>query len=343
MIAPIKDAWAWTTERAHILRKVPAAVVAALLLAFVIRNADTPAFPSYDLPEGFTPDPPPTTAAPGADRPDLLAVGGTTTSLVPDNVGRARLSGVVTGPDGVVPGATVRLERVVAGVTQILDVVAGPDGRYEAAGIGGGRYRLRAFLPPTLAQPRGTVFFLLHDEDRTVDLTVNAFGEPSIAIAIAPNPPLLDQPLNLAVRVSTRQVDPDGFVRSQPLPGGTVTVSVVGGWVARSPTTATTDGIGEAGFVYECRSTTSTQVQVTLRVPEAVTPTTDGSPAPTPTTATFDAPNCVDPATLTTTTTTPPEDGTTTSTTVDSSTTSPTTSTTSPTSSTTSTTSTTSP
>jgi hypothetical protein len=292
----------WLRDHRHHLRKVPAGVVAVALVVLLVRNADIAELPDYEVPEGFTPAPPPTTTPAGGALPALPSVDGTTTTAVPPNVGRARLSGFVTGPQGAVPGAVVRLERVIGGATQVLDVATGPDGRYDAPGIGGGRYRVRAFLAPTLAQPTGEVLFLTDGEERTVDLTVEAFAEPSVAIAVAPDPLLLDQPLNLAVRVSGRLVDPDGVVRTQPLVGGTVEVTASGGWSTVSPTAATTDGNGETRFSAVCRATVATQVQVVVRLPAAV-------PGTLPTTASFEVAACVDPATLTTTTTStiPPE------------------------------------
>ena len=296
----------WLRRHRRYVRRVPAAIVALAMFVLLARNADIPDLPDYELPEGFEPAPPPTTALAGAVLPALPPVGGTTTSLVPPNVGRSRLTGVVTGPQGVVPGAIVRIERVVGDATQVVDAVTGVDGRYDVPGIGGGRYRLRAFLAPTLAQPTGSILYLPDGEERTVDLTVEAFAEPSIDIAVAPDPPLLDQQVNLGVRVSGRLVDVDGFVRTQPLVGGTVQVTATGGWSSPSPFTATTDGDGQARFSASCRSTSSTQLQVTVRVPNAV-------PGSLPTTATFDVAACVDPATLTTTTTSTVPDGSSTS------------------------------
>lgn len=283
------------------LRRLPAIAVAAAMLVLLARNADTPTFPDYDLPEGFTPAPPPTTAVPGAERPALLSVQGTTSTTVPPNVGRARLSGTVTGPDGPVPAAVVRIERVVLGTTQVLDVVTGPDGRYDVPGIGGGRYRLRAFLAPTLAQPAGEVLYLRADEERTVDLRVQTFADPSIAVAVAPNPPLLGQQVNIAVRVSGRFVDTEGVVRSQPLAGGFVEVSTTGGWSSPSPSAATTNGDGQVTFSSTCESTAPAQLFVSVEVPAA----DPLAPPPPPVTTSVELPACVDPATLTTTTTTP--------------------------------------
>lgn len=288
----------WYRRHERWLRRVPAAAVAVALLVLVARNADVPDFPDYEIPEGFTPSPPPAPAAGGGVLPDLAPVRGTTTTTAPPNTGRARVTGTVTGPGGVVAGAVVRLERVIGDATQVLDVVTGPDGRYDAAGIGGGRYRVRAFLPPTLAQPTGTVLYLLADEERNVDLSVEAFAEPVIAVAVAPNPPLLDQPLNLAVRVTGRLVDAEGFVRTQALAGGIVqAVTTTGTWSTPSPTTATTDAEGQARFSARCLRTGVEQVQVTVRVPAAV-------PGTPPFTATLAMPECLDPSTFTTTTTT---------------------------------------
>jgi hypothetical protein len=317
-------------HRRLLLRALPAVGVAVALLVLVVRNADLPELPDYEVPEGFTPAPPPTTAAPGAARPSLAAVGGTTTSTVPPNVGRARIAGVVNGPQGPVPGAMVRLERAVGGETQVLDLQTGPDGRYDAAGIGGGRYRVRAFLPPTLAQPTGEVLFLRADEDRALDLAVEAFGEPSLSLAFAPDPPLLDQAVNVAVRVTGRLVDPDGVVRTSSVAGAVVSVGTSGGMTPTSSSSASTDGDGQARFTYRCEAAVETRLQVTARLPAALVAPPPTAPPdttdPTATTATtapaaapvvttvFDLPACVDPATLTTTTTVPPDGDSTTST-----------------------------
>jgi len=313
------DVAAWV-RRHHLqlLRAIPVVVVGGALFVLLARNADTPAMPDYEVPEGFVPAPPPTTAAPGATRPALVAVGGTTTTPIPPNVGRAHLAGTVNGPQGAVPGAVVRIERVIGGQSQVLDLLTGPDGRYDAPGLGGGRYRVRAFLAPTLAQPTGAVFFLRTDEERVVDLAMEAFGDrPAISFAFAPDPPLLDQAVNVAVRVTGRLVDPDGLVRTQSAGGALVTVSAAGGMQATSSATSTTDGDGQSFHTFRCSSTTPTQLQVTVRLALA-TPPTVVPVDPTATTATtvttsttssfqtvtdaFEVPACVDPTTLTTTT-----------------------------------------
>src|SRR5690606_1191562 len=81
----------------------------------------------------------------------LPVVAGETTSTLRET-GTARLVGTVTGPDGPVAGATVRIERLVAGREVRTDVTTASDGRFALDGVPGGRYRVRAFLPPDLAQ-----------------------------------------------------------------------------------------------------------------------------------------------------------------------------------------------
>src|SRR3546814_13917999 len=76
--------------------------------------------------------------------------GATTTSAV--ERGSARIVGLVSGPTGPVPGATVRIEPLVAGRSVRTAVVAGGDGRLLAAGLPGCRPRLR-LLPPPLPPP----------------------------------------------------------------------------------------------------------------------------------------------------------------------------------------------
>ncbi len=250
------------------------------------------------------PSPPPTTLAPGTQRPALPVVEGTTTSVLPPNTGSARLSGFVIGPGGAaVPGAIVRIERAIGDEMQALDIASGADGRYDLPGIGGGRYRVRAFLPPTFAQREAAVFFLRDGEATTVDLDVESFDVPNVSIAVAPVPPLFDQELSLAVQVTGRFVDGDGFVRVQPLFGGFVDVIATGAFARVTPPgRLITDGDGAVVLTYTCRSLGATTIQVAAQATLASVPTF----------ATFDAPDCIDPASLTTTTTVGDEPSTTT-------------------------------
>ena len=286
----------------QLVRATPVVLLVLALGFFLGRNHDTVDFPHYSLPEGYVPSPPPSTVPPGAELPHLIGVAGTTSSTVPDNVGNARLRGTVRGPLGGVPGAIVRIERSIMGTVQTYDVATDAAGLWDAPGIGGGRYRVRAFLPPTLAQRTAEVFLLPAGDERELDLVVEEFSEPSAQLAAAPSPANLNQQVNVAVRVSGRFVDNDGFVGVQPLPGGTVEVSVSSGWqrvTAAGP--VFTDGGGVAVVTFVCRTVGVVQVNATVRVtPTSVPLVLSGSFA------------CIEPI-VTTTTPLPGETTTTTS------------------------------
>lgn len=310
---------------------VPGVLVSIVFVVLFARNADTIEFPDYEVPEGFTPAPAPTTAPPGVALPTLHAVAGTTTTVLPGLQGTSEVHGSVTGPQGPIGGATVRIERSVRGRIQRLDVVAGPDGGWGVPGLSGGAYRVRAFLPPTLAQRTAEVFFLTAGEQRPVDLVLESFAEPVVTIGVAPNPPLLDQPLNLAIQVTTRTVDADGIVRSQPLAGASVDVAIGGAWERETPASTTTSTSSSTSSTSTSSTSTTTfgtttsttepaspglvtdaNGQVTVEYvcrspgPAQVTVSVVASPGATPTVAVLAAPDCIDPATTTTASTAPP-------------------------------------
>jgi hypothetical protein len=208
----------------------------------------------------------------------------------------------------------VRVERIVAG-GQITDVATDADGRWELGGIAGGRYRVRAFQPPKLAQPEAEVFFLADGDEHLLDLSMQTYDGLGIASATAPDPPNLNQPFTLAIRAGTRSVDAEGVVRSQPVFAATVALTSPGSAQLQGPASQLTDATGTASFTLICKAASSTQVTVTVRVnaTEPVQtfvvevaaceppPTTTTVPASAPTSS---APGATTPTTTTTTTTT---------------------------------------
>ncbi|HEX4865986.1 MAG TPA: carboxypeptidase-like regulatory domain-containing protein [Acidimicrobiales bacterium] len=203
----------------------------------------------------------------------LAGVPGETTSTIVER-GTASISGAVQGPEGLVAGATVRVERLVAGREIRSDVLTGADGRFLLGGVPGGRYRIRAFLAPTLAQLEPEVRFLEDGEDHTIDLTMEAFGGVSVLADVAPDPPVVDGAVNLVAVVLNRSVDGDGVVRSVPVPGISVELTGLGRWNARGgPTTTTTTTAPGAGLP---TSTTRPATTTTTRPPSSLAARTDG-------------------------------------------------------------------
>lgn len=294
----------------HWVLSIPVLVGLVALAGIAIRGNRTADVPNLQPPPGVTlPPSTPSTATSDLTGVQLPPVDGSTTVPGVPDAGTSQLGGSVNGPQGPVPGATVRVEHLVDNRARSVDVGTDASGHWGLPNIAGGRYRVFAFLPPTLAQTDPEVFFLGAGEQKNLDLNVDAFtGAPEVAIAIAPDPPNVGQPTNLVVRVTQRAVDGNGVVRGAGVVGASVTFNPSDGWVvtgspAASPTTGTNEN-GDATFQIECRKAGANQIQVTVRL----------SSSPQPLSVVQPVSACIDPrSTSTTTTTAPPGSSTTTS------------------------------
>ncbi|MFP5322690.1 MAG: hypothetical protein ACLGIC_12710 [Acidimicrobiia bacterium] len=193
--------------------------------------------------------PEPTTSTVDRSRLVLQPVAGETTTTLAET-GDASLRGVVVGPDGPVPEAIVRVERLVGDAVQLREVRAGADGAYAVEGIPGGRLRVRAYLPPSLTMAAPEIFFLEADEPRELRLQLTLFEGPDVRASTAPTAPSVGGLVNLLVWVAERVVDEEGVARTVPVAGVPVEVRSTG-WtfVEGRPVT---DGDGVALFTYRC-------------------------------------------------------------------------------------------
>jgi hypothetical protein len=185
----------------------------------------------------------------------LANVPGRTTTSIDNGPGQAHLSGTVQAPDGLVPGATVHVERLVGDASVATDVATNPDGTWRLDNIKGGRYRVRAFRAPDLAQTDPQVFFLTGDENKALTLQVQHFNGTGVTPGIAPNPPRVGQAANLAVQVTAVVVDPTGIVRMAPQDNVQVDLSGGGNWQIQSSPTQFTGANGSAVWRVVCGST----------------------------------------------------------------------------------------
>jgi hypothetical protein len=233
-----------------------------------------------------------TTTTPDYGAVALKTVTNRATSTIPIGPGKANLSGTASGPDGFVPGATVRVERLESSGAGSTDVVVQPDGTWALPNVLGGRFRVRAFRPPDLAQTTPTTFFIGSSDTKDhIDLRMDAFTGIAALASIAPSPAVYGQPANMAVLLTQRSVDPQGVVLGVPQVG--LTVAVFGsGYQLETSASAITDNGGVARWRLHCTNVGDSALSVAvaggstypLTLPPCVSAAQASSTVPTTTT-----------------------------------------------------------
>jgi hypothetical protein len=236
------------------MRSRAAALAALLVGAGVLAGCSAKGIDALPPPPTTLPLPP-TTVIPDYSGIGLKPVAGKTTTTVSMGPGRSVLRGVVNGPDGPVPGATVRAERLVGDGQASATVVTAADGTWAIVNVLGGRYRVRAWRPLDLALTKPEVFFLNDGDTREMALVLSRYSGLAVSSAIAPNPPLVGEAANLVVQVVQQSVDPDGIVRGQPVINVSAELFGGGDWAVLTANPAITDVHGRAEWQLRCRST----------------------------------------------------------------------------------------
>ncbi|HSH59232.1 MAG TPA: hypothetical protein VK988_06235, partial [Acidimicrobiales bacterium] len=150
-------------------------------------------------------------------------------------------------------------------------------------GVLGGRYRVRAWRAPDLTLLDPQVLFVEATEARQVSLVLARFGDTSTASAVAPDPPTVGQPTNLAFGLVRRVVDDRGIVRSAPLAGLSARLGGPGQWSVVSPNPVVTNTSGGAEWSLVCLAPGPQPLTVTvgeLNFPLTLPPCTTPAPAP---------------------------------------------------------------
>ncbi|MFP5316898.1 MAG: carboxypeptidase-like regulatory domain-containing protein [Acidimicrobiia bacterium] len=234
-------------------RARPAAVLALILVAAACGSGDddTTAPTTTQVVE-TTVEPSTTTAAPTSTVTTMPGRPRQTTTIPTDlGPGTARIQGSVSGPQGLVPGATVRVERLVGDDVASIDVVAA-DGRFTVPSIRGGSYRVRAWKAPELALTTPEVFFLAADEAKTVDLRLARVTDVSVQVDLDVERLPPSDPFTVTVTVYSGAVSDQGTVQGVSRPGLPVQVAVGAGLSLLSADRATTDASGRASFRMRC-------------------------------------------------------------------------------------------
>jgi hypothetical protein len=205
---------------------------------------------------------------------------------LPVQGGEATITGQVTGPDGPAKGVTVRLQRIVGDRSGTYDVRTGSNGRFDARGLLGGRYRVRAFLPPDLASIESQLTFVA--EDQTVDLRVGIERHDALVLQAAADSPgwTVGGRIGLRVLLLRESVDGDGIIRGEPIPSAQVLASMPGGVRLITDLPGITGQDGAVTLVTECVTAgqpgpvavTSAETSVSASLPRcdaASSPTTE--------------------------------------------------------------------
>ena len=257
----------------RVLGGLGAAIALVLVMAVLVGSCRDPEANTLPPPSSTSSTAPTTTtSAPDYSLIALPAIEGNTTTTAPIGKGRATLRGIVEGPEGPVPNAVIRAERLVGDAVQQLDVRAGADGTFVFDGVPGGRYRVRAFLPPSLAMGDPQIFYQADGEVRDMRLRVEEFSGIVVRDAVTPTAPVVGDGVNLAVRVSERRVGDDGIAREVPLADLQVRVDA-SGWTPldAEPIVATrSDGI--AVFQFRCDRVTAVSATAVIGGSDEVFP-----------------------------------------------------------------------
>ncbi len=259
------------------------------------------------------PPPPAVTTPPVTPEPTLPAnlssvtvgpVPGAAPTTAPPRIGPggAALNGTVLGPSGPVGGATVEADRLVGDQMATTHTTTAADGSWTIGAVLGGRYRVRAWQPPSLAVTTPQIFFLGGRESRSLTIQLTSFTAPNVAAAIAPGTPMVDQPANLVVQVTTPTVGPDGVVRALPDAGVSVTLTNGPLWEVATANPLTTGPEGTVLFRVACQADGVIPLSVALGTGAPIAlqlPACAGSP---PTTSTSTTSTTTVPSTTTSTT-----------------------------------------
>lgn len=200
---------------------------------------------------------------------------------VPVFGGDAHLSGTVFGPDGPVEGATVRLERFVGAEGGFSDITSGPGGAWDAAGVYGGKFRVRAWQKPNLATTEPQLAFVADQADTNVNLSIGVEKHDAVRLqtALSVGDPKVDQPVTLLVLHDREDVDDNGIVRGKPLPDVDIDLSVGDGIDIDGETRLRTRADGFVRFTIHCTSSgphdvtlTGDNQSATVTLPDCLAP-----------------------------------------------------------------------
>jgi hypothetical protein len=177
-----------------------------------------------------------------------------TSTTRPPGGGKAAIFGkVIDADNNPVGGAFVRATYYGdPNKPEVIETLSAEDGTYRFEQVLGGRWRIRAWKSPELATLDDNVFFLGYTEQRAVDLRVKSAVDIVVTSNMAPNPPFIGSPVELAVLVLNQTVDEEGVVHRSPVGGASVTLDIRGKWSLVGEATQATEYNGRTAWQLTC-------------------------------------------------------------------------------------------
>jgi hypothetical protein len=202
--------------------------------------------------------------------------------------GTSTLTGTVTGPSGPVAGATVRIERFIGEDSGVMDVTTGGGGTFAFGNAPGGRYRVRAWRAPGLAQLSSDVVFIAEGERKNFSLQLQAPAGRSVNVDGGASGWRLGGSPVITVSVNEPYVTSQGKVGLTGTSGLPVSLNVGGGLTGSA--SGATNSSGNASFTVNCSYVGLATAQVVIGSysrwvdlpPCSPPPTTTTTPAPPP-------------------------------------------------------------
>jgi hypothetical protein len=213
----------------------------------------------------------PTTTAPPATgsptTPPVFTVPGnprtTTTMATEIGPGEASISGTAATADGPVPDGVVHVERLIDDRVASIDVSIS-NGQWQLPQIRGGRYRVRAWRSPDMAQLQPDVFFLGSTETKQIPLVLTRFGDTSVIGTTDPAPMQVGETAALTTQVVSGSVDTEGVVHANPHPNVAVQLVTSGGISLDGSDRQTTDGEGNTSWRVRCTQAAPPSLSVAI-------------------------------------------------------------------------------
>jgi hypothetical protein len=231
----------------------------------------------------------------------------------PPGPGTASIAGKVVDTSGApVPQALVRATYFLdPAKPDVIEALSGDDGRYRFDRLYGGRWRIRAWKAPVMATLEQPAFFLSAGEQKALDLKVRAVPDLEVTSRMAPDPPLVGWPAELAVLVVSQTVNPEGKVERSPVGATEVALTAGSSWAVEGPSAKLTDADGTARWTMYCgdegvhtASLTVAAREFPLTLPSCLSPASTTT-ATTATTGPSSSTSATKPKPRTTTTTRP--------------------------------------